>query len=169
MSDQKTWPVAGIEVSNSYEFVRVVRARWLEGEGDDRHAGLEVLSLPNRPSDVEQLLRGWLLEHGTHTWVIDPRSPSASLAAALPRCTDPGAAGVAEAHGMFTRAVQTGRLRFADKTGLLREHMKVASSRRLAGSLAPDRHAGPDISALCAAELAYWQLPNDYDVLYSIY
>jgi hypothetical protein len=131
---------------------------------------------------VEDLVRVDLVEYGVSpveavrrvgeltdryrvdAWAVDPSSPAGSLllqlAALGVRLVQPGAREVAAASGVFLDMVRDGGIR-AGRSGPLRDSVRAAQARRLAGGMAWDRRAaGFDAGPMLAASLAVWASAN---------
>jgi hypothetical protein len=150
------WPAVGEEVSADRSQTWVARAA--------RHKDLVVVDLldpvPGTTAVVE-LLKGWLTGWQIGHIGIDPRSPSATLAAPLADARLPvntaDAHGMAVGHGTFRDLLTAGMLRIRGHSAL-DQAARQAAERRLAGAEALDRYQGGDMAPLNAAELAVWVL-----------
>ncbi|MGO9079557.1 MAG: hypothetical protein ACLQDY_11020 [Streptosporangiaceae bacterium] len=94
--------------------------------------------------------------------VIDPRSPASTLLrplreAGIMNITEVTAAGLAAAHGNFVDELTAGRLGIIDHPAL-KEAVRWAAERDLAGGKALDRRGGADSGPADAAEMAVWGL-----------
>jgi hypothetical protein len=95
-------------------------------------------------------------------WAVDPSSPAGSLllqlAALGVRVVQPTAREVAAACGTFLDMVRDATVK-AGRSGPLRDSVRAATARRLAGAMAWDRKAF-DAGPVLAASLACWASAN---------
>jgi hypothetical protein len=152
------WPAMGIEVSADRSRTWVARAAERKGR-----VVLELLDPLPGPSagTVVSTVAGWRTAWHVGSVGIDPRSPSATLAAPLKAAKVPTTAadahGMAVAHGTFLDLLTGGRLRTRGHAAL-DTAVRQAQERRVAGAAGLDRYQGVDPAPLVAAELCCWVL-----------
>jgi hypothetical protein len=156
VSTEQAWPAMGVEVSADRACTWVVRA----AEAGERVV-VELLDpVPGTFAVLEQF-PGWCTDWQVAGIGVDPRSPSATLAEPMQQAGLPvklaDAHAMAVAHGRFRDLLAAGGLRIRGHDALDTAAAR-AVERRLAGSAAVDRYAGPDMAPLNAAELAVWVL-----------
>jgi hypothetical protein len=153
---EQAWIGAGVEVAADR------RRTWVALAGVARGRAVVQLEDPLAGTLVTpalvQMWETWDLEW----FAVDPRSPSATLLGPLREQGMPlkvaDTVDIQVAHGGFVDLLANDRLRIRGHRAL-DECVRVAETRRLAGSVAIDRYgASEDMGPLLAAELAAWAL-----------
>jgi hypothetical protein len=159
MTDQQqVWPAAGVEVAADRARTWVARAAEL---ADGR---IVVELMDPLPTTAAAPVLEWV-DAWQAALAVDPRSPSATLVEPLGaelgrRLHKVGAHELAVAHGVFSDLLDAGGLRIRGHYALT-DAARLAATRRLAGSDAPDRYGGQtDLAPLVASELAVWVLTS---------
>jgi hypothetical protein len=131
------------------------------GRLDDDTTAVEVAGYLDG-TDTAPAVRDLAAERNVTRCVVDPRSPAATIIAALKTLgldvIEPNAHDLAVAHGRFIDELRAGRLRYVPHPALTAA-VQHADTRPLAGAEAlARRHVEADAAPLEAAELAAWGL-----------
>jgi hypothetical protein len=154
-----------IDVGGAVEISEDRSQVWVAIAGDVDDVPRVQLIDPPREGVTAASAASWVDElndrHRIDPWTIDPASPAGSLLLQLPglNVLQPSARDVSAACGTFLDLVRDGEVKAA-RNRALRDSVRGAQARRLAGGIAWDRKAPVPAGPMLAASLALWGVAN---------